>query len=280
MASWLKQPGDHVEKGEAIVELETDKVNIEVPSDEAGTLTEVMAAEGDTVRVGETIAVISAGGEAPKPAAAETVQETPKETPKAEEKAEQPVAAAATESTSVADRPIASPAARKLAREKGIDLAQVATQDPLGRIRVQDVATFEVAPREQAKPAPTKPATPAPAPAAAPGKPEERIKMSRRRKTIANRLVEVQQTAAMLTTFNEIDMSAVMALRKRRQEKFVKENEVKLGFMSFFTKAAVAALKKMPYLNAEIQGDEIVLKKFYDIGIAVSAPDGRCSSRS
>jgi len=274
VASWLKQPGDHVEKGEAIVELETDKVNIEVPSDEAGTLTEVMAAEGDTVRVGETIAVISAGGEAPKPAAAETVQETPKETPKAEEKAEQPVAAAATESTSVADRPIASPAARKLAREKGIDLAQVATQDPLGRIRVQDVATFEVAPREQAKPAPTKPATPAPAPAAAPGKPEERIKMSRRRKTIANRLVEVQQTAAMLTTFNEIDMSAVMALRKRRQEKFVKENEVKLGFMSFFTKAAVAALKKMPYLNAEIQGDEIVLKKFYDIGIAVSAPDG------
>lgn len=274
VASWLKQPGDHVEKGEAIVELETDKVNIEVPSDEAGTLTEVMAAEGDTVRVGETIAVISAGGEAPKPAAAEPVQETSKETPKAEEKAEQPVAAAATESTSVADRPIASPAARKLAREKGIDLAQVATQDPLGRIRVQDVATFEVAPREQAKPAPTKPATPAPAPAAAPGKPEERIKMSRRRKTIANRLVEVQQTAAMLTTFNEIDMSAVMALRKRRQEKFVKENEVKLGFMSFFTKAAVAALKKMPYLNAEIQGDEIVLKKFYDIGIAVSAPDG------
>ena len=274
VASWLKQPGDHVEKGEAIVELETDKVNIEVPSDEAGTLTEVMAAEGDTVRVGETIAVISAGGEAPKPAAAEPVQETPKETSKAEEKAEQPVAAAATESTSVADRPIASPAARKLAREKGIDLAQVATQDPLGRIRVQDVATFEVAPREQAKPAPTKPATPAPAPAAAPGKPEERIKMSRRRKTIANRLVEVQQTAAMLTTFNEIDMSAVMALRKRRQEKFVKENEVKLGFMSFFTKAAVAALKKMPYLNAEIQGDEIVLKKFYDIGIAVSAPDG------
>ncbi len=269
VASWLKQPGDHVEKGEAIVELETDKVNIEVPSDEAGTLTEVMAAEGDTVRVGETIAVISAGGETPKPAATETVQETSK----VEEKVEQPVAVAATESTSVADRPIASPAARKLAREKGIDLAQVATQDPLGRIRVQDVATFEVAPREQAKPA-AKPAAPTSSPAATPGKPEERIKMSRRRKTIANRLVEVQQTAAMLTTFNEIDMSAVMALRKRRQEKFVKENEVKLGFMSFFTKAAVAALKKMPYLNAEIQGDEIVLKKFYDIGIAVSAPDG------
>ncbi|MGX8236400.1 2-oxoglutarate dehydrogenase complex dihydrolipoyllysine-residue succinyltransferase [Exiguobacterium undae] len=277
VASWLKQPGDQVEKGEAIVELETDKVNIEVPSDEAGVLTEVMAAEGDTVRVGETIAIITAGGEAAKPTETTPTPkatEAPTEAPAAQEpKKEQPAAVAATEATTLADRPIASPAARKLAREKGIDLSQVATQDPLGRIRVQDVATFEVAPREQAKP---QPATPAPQPAApaAPGKPEERIKMSRRRKTIANRLVEVQQTAAMLTTFNEIDMSAVMSLRKRRQEKFVKDNEVKLGFMSFFTKAAVAALKKMPYLNAEIQGDEIVLKKFYDIGIAVSAPDG------
>ncbi|WP_214771154.1 2-oxoglutarate dehydrogenase complex dihydrolipoyllysine-residue succinyltransferase [Exiguobacterium sp. s133] len=275
VASWLKQPGDHVEKGEAIVELETDKVNIEVPSDEAGTLSEVMAAEGDTVRVGETIAVITVGGEAEAPKQAEAPKAEPKQEEAKQPEKEQPVAVAATEKTSAADRPIASPAARKLAREKGIDLAQVATQDPLGRIRVQDVATFEVSPREQA-PVQEKQATPAPkAPAqAAPGKPEERIKMSRRRKTIANRLVEVQQTAAMLTTFNEIDMSAVMALRKRRQEKFVKDNDVKLGFMSFFTKAAVAALKKMPYLNAEIQGDEIVLKKFYDIGIAVSAPDG------
>ncbi|MGE6554793.1 2-oxoglutarate dehydrogenase complex dihydrolipoyllysine-residue succinyltransferase [Exiguobacterium artemiae] len=272
VASWLKQPGDQVEKGEAIVELETDKVNIEVPSDEAGILSEVMAAEGDTVRVGETIAIITAGGEVTQPTEAAPAPEQ-KEAPVAQEpKKEQPAAVAATEATSRADRPIASPAARKMAREKGIDLAQVATQDPLGRIRVQDVATFEVAPREQAK-APQAPA-PKTAPPAAPGKPEERIKMSRRRKTIANRLVEVQQTAAMLTTFNEIDMSAVMSLRKRRQEKFVKDNEVKLGFMSFFTKAAVAALKKMPYLNAEIQGDEIVLKKFYDIGIAVSAPDG------
>ncbi|MCK2157076.1 2-oxoglutarate dehydrogenase complex dihydrolipoyllysine-residue succinyltransferase [Exiguobacterium sp. 17-1] len=272
VASWLKQPGDQVEKGDAIVELETDKVNIEVPSDEAGILSEVMAAEGDTVRVGETIAIITAGGEVTQPTEAAPAPEQ-KEAPVAQEpKKEQPAAVAATEATSRADRPIASPAARKMAREKGIDLAQVATQDPLGRIRVQDVATFEVAPREQAK-APQAPA-PKTAPPAAPGKPEERIKMSRRRKTIANRLVEVQQTAAMLTTFNEIDMSAVMSLRKRRQEKFVKDNEVKLGFMSFFTKAAVAALKKMPYLNAEIQGDEIVLKKFYDIGIAVSAPDG------
>lgn len=273
VASWLKQPGDQVEKGEAIVELETDKVNIEVPSDEAGILSEVMAAEGDTVRVGETIAIITAGGEAAQPTEAAPAPEQT-EVPVAQEpKKEQPAAVAATEATSRVDRPIASPAARKMAREKGIDLAQVATQDPLGRIRVQDVATFEVAPREQAKPETKAPAPQAATPAA-PGKPEERIKMSRRRKTIANRLVEVQQTAAMLTTFNEIDMSAVMSLRKRRQEKFVKDNEVKLGFMSFFTKAAVAALKKMLYLNAEIQGDEIVLKKFYDIGIAVSAPDG------
>ncbi|WP_114570877.1 2-oxoglutarate dehydrogenase complex dihydrolipoyllysine-residue succinyltransferase [Exiguobacterium flavidum] len=275
VASWLKQPGDRVEKGEAIVELETDKVNIEVPSDEAGTLTEVMAAEGDTVRVGQTIAIVSAG-ETSVAAPVETVQpEAPKaEAPKEAEK----LAAPAEKAQSSASKPIASPAARKLAREKGIDLADVATADPLGRIRVQDVATFEVAPRQaqasQASAAAPKTA-PAPAPAAAQaGKPEERIKMTRRRKTIANRLVEVQQTAAMLTTFNEIDMSAVMNLRKRRQEKFVKDNDVKLGFMSFFTKASVAALKKMPYLNAEIQGDEIVLKKYYDIGIAVSAPDG------
>jgi len=280
VASWLKQPGDQVEKGEAIVELETDKVNIEVPADEAGVLQEQLAGEGDTVQVGQVIARLgsgSGGGTAvatktktdvqaeAAPAPTETKVETLGEA-KTVERREEHVA-------SPGKGPIATPAARKLAREKGIDLAAIQTNDPIGRINVHDVTNHE-----------TKPAAPAPAPAAAPapqppaaiasGKDEERIKMTRRRQTIANRLVEVQQTAAMLTTFNEIDMSAVMALRKRRQEKFVKDNDVKLGFMSFFTKAAVAALKRMPYLNAEIQGNEIVLKKYYDIGIAVSAPDG------
>ncbi|TCI65784.1 2-oxoglutarate dehydrogenase complex dihydrolipoyllysine-residue succinyltransferase [Exiguobacterium sp. SH0S2] len=278
VASWLKQPGDHVEKGEAIVELETDKVNIEVPSDESGTLEEQLAGEGDTVQVGQVIARLSsgsAGGTAvatktkteaateAAPAPAETKTEKVGEAKKVERR-EEHVA-------SPGKGPIATPAARKLARERGIDLSAVQTNDPIGRINVHDVSNHNATPT----PKPEAPKVPAAAPQpVASGKDEERIKMTRRRQTIASRLVEVQQTAAMLTTFNEIDMTAVMALRKRRQEKFIKDNDVKLGFMSFFTKAAVAALKRMPYLNAEIQGNEIVLKKYYDIGIAVSAPDG------
>lgn len=277
VASWLKQPGDHVEKGEAIVELETDKVNIEVPADESGTLEEQLAGEGDTVQVGQVIARLSSGSGGGTAVATKTKTEAPAEAapapvePKVEavgeakkvERREEHVA-------SPGKGPIATPAARKLAREKGIDLSAVQTNDPIGRINVHNVTSHDATPAQKETPK-------APAATSQPvtsGKDEERIKMTRRRQTIANRLVEVQQTAAMLTTFNEIDMTAVMALRKRRQEKFIKDNDVKLGFMSFFTKAAVAALKRMPYLNAEIQGNEIVLKKYYDIGIAVSAPDG------
>ncbi|TCI28712.1 2-oxoglutarate dehydrogenase complex dihydrolipoyllysine-residue succinyltransferase [Exiguobacterium sp. SL-10] len=282
VASWLKQPGDHVEKGEAIVELETDKVNIEVPADESGTLDEQLAAEGDTVQVGQVIARLSSGSGGGTAVATKTKTETATEAAPApaETKVEEVGEAKKVERreehvASPGKGPIATPAARKLAREKGIDLSAIQTNDPIGRINVHDVTNHESKPapaQAQQQQAPKAPAT-APQPAAS-GKEEERIKMTRRRQTIANRLVEVQQTAAMLTTFNEIDMSAVMALRKRRQEKFIKDNDVKLGFMSFFTKAAVAALKRMPYLNAEIQGNEIVLKKYYDIGIAVSAPDG------
>ena len=281
VATWLKQPGDQVEKGEAIVELETDKVNIEVPADEAGVLEEQLAGEGDTVQVGDVIARLGTGSGGGTAVATKTKTEAETETKTKTEAPIEKKAESVDEGKKVEKReehvaspgkgPIATPAARKLAREKGIDLSAVRTNDPLGRINVHDVSKHEDKPaqtKEQPKPAA---ATPQPT---AGGKEEERIKMTRRRQTIANRLVEVQQTAAMLTTFNEIDMSAVMALRKRRQEKFVKDNDVKLGFMSFFTKAAVAALKRMPYLNAEIQGNEIVLKKFYDIGIAVSAPDG------
>lgn len=281
VASWLKQPGDHVEKGEAIVELETDKVNIEVPADDSGVLEEQLAGEGDTVQVGQVIARLgsgSGGGTAvatktKTEAQTETAVEAPAET-KVESLGEaQKVERREEHVASPGKGPIATPAARKLARERGIDLSAIQTSDPIGRINVHDVTGHD---SKAAAPAQTE-KTPAPAAQPQPvasGKEEERIKMTRRRQTIANRLVEVQQTAAMLTTFNEIDMSAVMALRKRRQEKFVKDNDVKLGFMSFFTKAAVAALKRMPYLNAEIQGNEIVLKKYYDIGIAVSAPDG------
>ncbi|PAQ14001.1 dihydrolipoyllysine-residue succinyltransferase [Bacillaceae bacterium SAOS 7] len=265
IAQWLKQPGDQVEKGEFIVELETDKVNVEVISEEAGVITELKAAEGDTVEVGQVIAVVGASGSA---AASAPVAEA---APQAEVKQEEVQAEPAQEETK--QRTIASPAARKLAREKGIDLTEVPTVDPMGRVRKQDVASFSN------QPAPSAPQQAAKAPqAAAPkqddGKPVERVRMTRRRQTIAKTLVDVQHTAAMLTTFNEIDMSAIMDLRKRKKDKFFEDHDVRLGFMSFFTKACVAALKKYPYVNSEIDGNEFVLKKFYDIGVAVSTEDG------
>ncbi|WP_456274453.1 2-oxoglutarate dehydrogenase complex dihydrolipoyllysine-residue succinyltransferase [Bacillus sp. AK031] len=266
IAQWLKQPGDYVEKGEYIVELETDKVNVEVISEEAGTIQELKAEEGDTVEVGQVIAIVGEGGQ--QPASAEEKTEAPREEAKQEEAPSQTAG-----EDEKKERVIASPAARKLAREKGIDLSQVPT-DPLGRVRKQDIEAFENKPQS----APSKPAASESKPAAAPkkddGKPVVREKMSRRRQTIAKRLVEVQQTAAMLTTFNEIDMSAVMELRKRKKDKFQETHDVKLGFMSFFTKAVVAALKKYPYVNAEIDGNEVVLKKYYDVGMAVSTDDG------
>jgi 2-oxoglutarate dehydrogenase E2 component (dihydrolipoamide succinyltransferase) len=272
VAQWLKQPGDVVEKGDYIVELETDKVNVEIISDYAGTVKELLAEEGDTVQVGQAIAVVdesgSAGGEAPKAAAP-----APAEKPKAEE-APAPAAPEVKEEekTAGSQRTVASPAARKLAREKGIDLNDIPVKDPLGRVRVQDVEAAGKAPVQTA-PA----AQPAPSASKASAQSDDRvevIKMSRRRQTIAKRLVEVQQTAAMLTTFNEVDMSAIMELRNRRKDAFFKQNDVKLGFMSFFTKAVIGALKKYPLLNAEIQGNEIVKKKFYDIGVAVSTEEG------
>ncbi|KQL53839.1 dihydrolipoamide succinyltransferase [Heyndrickxia shackletonii] len=269
IAQWLKKPGEYVEKGEYIVELETDKVNVEVISEEAGVIQELKAEEGDTVQVGQVIAIVSAGGEAPAPSApaAETKAEQPKQ-----EAAPAPQVAAV-ESTEDKGRTIASPAARKLAREKGIELGQVPTVDPLGRVRKQDVEVYSNQPKQQAAPAPAKNA-----PAAVSqedGKPVERVRMSRRRQTIANRLLEVKQNTAMLTTFNEIDMTAVMELRKRKKDKFQEEHDgTRLGFMSFFTKAVVAGLKKYPYVNSEIQGNELLIKKYYDIGVAVSTEEG------
>ncbi|PAD63110.1 dihydrolipoyllysine-residue succinyltransferase [Bacillus siamensis] len=270
IAQWLKQPGDYVEQGEYLLELETDKVNVELTAEESGVLKEVLKDSGDTVQVGEIIGTITEGaGESSAPAPSESApaNEQTKEEAKAEPAAQEASQEAQSETKS---KTVASPAARKLAREKGIDLSQIPTGDPLGRVRKHDVEAYE---------------KPAPKPAAQPkqqaqktqqsfDKPVEVQKMSRRRQTIAKRLVEVQQTSAMLTTFNEVDMTAVMNLRKRRKDQFLEQNEVKLGFMSFFTKAVVAALKKYPLLNAEIQGDELIVKKFYDIGIAVAAEEG------
>ena len=265
VAQWLKQPGESVEKGEFIVELETDKVNVEIISEEAGVVQEHLAAEGDTVQVGQVIAIVGSGSGEPAAAPAAPVAEAVQKVEAA------PVAAVASEDTSGSDRTIASPAARKLAREKGIDLAAVSPVDPMGRVRVQDVEAHGTTPKAQ-------PATTAPKAAAAVAVVEDgrvtREKMTRRRQTIAKRLLEVKQSTAMLTTFNEIDMTNVMALRSRKKDQFFEQNDVRLGFMSFFTKAVVAALKKYPYVNAEIDGDEIILKNFYDIGVAISTDGG------
>ncbi|WP_088105315.1 2-oxoglutarate dehydrogenase complex dihydrolipoyllysine-residue succinyltransferase [Halalkalibacter urbisdiaboli] len=267
IAQWLKQVGDHVNQGEYIAELETDKVNVEITAEHSGVIKEFKREPGDTVEVGEVIAVIdetASTSDASAPAAETPVAEEPKQ----EEKAE----ASETNTKSASERPIASPAARKYAREHGINLSEVSSPDPLGRVRKQDVEAYEKKPAAPAAPVAQKPA--APTFQEQPGKPVERVKMSRRRQTIAKRLVESQQTAAMLTTFNEVDMSAVMDVRNRRKDAFVDKNGVKLGFMSFFTKAVVGALKEFPLLNAEIQGDEILVKKYYDIGCAVSTDEG------
>ena len=273
IAQWVKKVGDRVEKGEFIVELETDKVNAEIISEEAGVLKQILAEEGDTVLVGQVIAVVEAGeggAAAPTP-----VQEAPVAAP-AKEAAPAPAAPVApVEIVESTGSVIASPAARKLAREKGIDLAAISPVDPQGRVRVQDVAAHAVAPVAPAVAAPV--ATTNGPVVFAPVAQTDRVtieKMSRRRQTIAKRLLEVKQSTAMLTTFNEIDMTNIMALRKRKQDEFVKANDIKLGFMSFFTKAVVAALKKYPYVNAQIVGDEIHLNNFYDIGIAVSTEEG------
>ncbi|MBT2619086.1 MULTISPECIES: 2-oxoglutarate dehydrogenase complex dihydrolipoyllysine-residue succinyltransferase [unclassified Bacillus (in: firmicutes)] len=281
IAQWLKQPGDHVEKGEYVLELETDKVNVEIISDYTGTLSEHLAEEGDTVQVGQAIAIVDENGSAaaaPK-AEAPKVEEAKAEPVKAEQAApakEAPKAEA--KEASSTQQVIASPAARKLAREKGIDLTQVPVADPLGRVRVQDVEAASNAPAAPAAPAAAPKQAPATKQAAAPVEVNddriEVVKMTRRRQTIAKRLVQVQSEAAMLTTFNEVDLSAVMELRNRHKDSFVKTNDVKLGFMSFFTKAVIGALKKYPLLNAEIQGDHILKKNFYDIGVAVSTDEG------
>ncbi|MCM3749020.1 2-oxoglutarate dehydrogenase complex dihydrolipoyllysine-residue succinyltransferase [Paenibacillus pasadenensis] len=267
ITKWLKKEGEAVSQGDLLLELETDKVNLEISAESSGVLSSIVKAEGDTVLVGETIGVIGEGGAAAAPAAEAPAQAAaPTAAPSAAPAA--PAAAAA-----AADA-IASPSARKLARELGIDLNQVKSADPVGRIYNQDVASHGTAPAAAAPAAPAAAAPAKPAFTEQPGKPVERTKMSRRRQTIAKRLVEAQQTAAMLTTFNEVDMTAILDVRKRRKDAFKEKNEIGLGFMSFFTKAVVGALKKFPLLNAEIDGDDLIVKKFYDIGIAVAAPDG------
>lgn len=272
IAKWLKRVGDSVQKGEYLVELETDKVNVEIISDFNGVLGELVYEEGDTVKVGETIAVVKEGeaiiaNASTEPIALPPIEKQEQEIEAVDQPSQVPVREESRETPIKHPRPIASPAARKLARQKGINLSEVQAVDPLGRIRPMDIKEPN---QNRSQPERQHPVLEN----AHPERQVERVRMTRRRQTIADRLVEVQQTAAMLTTFNEVDMTNLLALRKKRKDKFFEDNDVKLGFMSFFTKAAVAALKRNPLLNAEIQGSEILIKKYYDIGIAVSAPDG------
>jgi 2-oxoglutarate dehydrogenase E2 component (dihydrolipoamide succinyltransferase) len=257
VARWLKKEGEAVAAGEPVVELETDKVDVEVPAPAAGVLGPIAHQEGEDVKVGDALGVIHEGS-APAPA--------------------KPAAVESGEST-MPDRP-ATPSARTAAREAEVPLTAVAAEGP--RVTKADVAraTPAARPVERARPASPEPrrVTPEPPPdrreLPADARPEIRERMSRRRATIARRLVEAQQTAALPTTFNDIDMSAVQAVRQRQKEAFKTTHGVGLGIVSFFVRAAIAALKEFPRLNAEIQGDEMVLKRYYDIGIAVGAAEG------
>jgi 2-oxoglutarate dehydrogenase E2 component (dihydrolipoamide succinyltransferase) len=268
---WLKGEGDAVKAGEPLVELETDKINFEVEAEQDGVLQNIARGEGETVGVGDVIGTIAEGDGQPareaeeEEPAVERAEAAEQEGPRAEE--------ANGHREDGAGR--ASPSVRKLAQEYDIDLGEVSGSGSGGRITRDDVERLIREQSRAAAPARTEEPKRAPAPQPSEdGRSEERVKLSRRRQTIAQRLVEAQQTAAMLTTFNEVDMSAVMDLRKRRKDEFQERSGVKLGFMSFFTKASIGALKAFPKVNAELQGNELIMKHYYDIGVAVNTEQG------
>lgn len=293
VGTWLKGEGDAVSTGETILELETDKVNLDVTADSDGVLSKIIAQEGDVVEVGAALAEIEpGGGAAAAPQAATGKEEQPEIVENAAPEPEQQ--ASGHESAATAGAVRATPVVQRLAEEHGIDLSAIKGSGPDGRITRDDVMMARAQGQSAPAPAPTPAAAPAAVSKAADSLPAaaqpqsssksavavepdgrtERVRMSRRRQTIARRLVEAQQTAAMLTTFNEVDMTAVMDVRKRRKDKFKELHGVNLGFMSFFTKAIVGALKAFPDVNAEMDGDHLILKKFYDIGIAVGTDEG------
>ncbi len=256
VAQWLKQVGDHVEVDDPLVELETDKVTLEVNASAAGVIKEIKVKEGENVAVGTVLGEIGAGAAAPaeKKAAA----------PKAEKVAAEPTAnddAAAT----------LSPAVRKIVDDNNLDPSKITGTGKDGRLTKGDVLAYMEGGAEPAPQAAPQAAAPV---VADQGPREERVRMTRLRQRIAERLKEAQNTAAMLTTFNEIDMTNCMALRAQYKDSFEKRHGIKLGFMSFFIKACIQALKDFPAVNASIDGDELVYKNYYDIGVAVSTPTG------
>lgn len=271
--SWHKQPGDAVSRDENLVDLETDKVVLEVPAPTDGVLMEVQFEEGDTVEADQILAKIdeNATGAVAAPAA-----EKPAEAPSAEtEPVRAPAAETETEESS--EQPVLTPSVRRLVKELNIDASKITGTGKNGRILKSDVMKFldkqdknEHEQELEALRSSAKPATELPQGA----RPEERVPMTRLRARIAERLLEAQHNAAILTTFNEVDLQAVMELRNRYKETFEKQHDTRLGFMSFFIKAAVEALKKFPEVNASVDGTEIIYHGYYDIGIAVGSPRG------
>ena len=260
VSTWFKKPGDFVKQDEMLCELETDKVSVEVPAPVSGVLSEILAPEGATVAANARLAIMTEGAAAAAPA------------PKAEAAPAPAAPAAAPAAKDVED----APAAKKAMAEAGLSRDQVQATGRDGRVMKEDVA------RAVATPAAAPVVAPAPAPAAMPRAPvpaddaarEERVKMTRLRQTIARRLKDAQNTAAMLTTYNEVDMSGIMELRNEYKDAFEKKHGVKLGFMSFFVKACTHALKEVPEVNSEIDGTDIVYKNYVHMGVAVGTPSG------
>ena len=271
IGEWLKQPGEAVGQDEPIASLETDKVSVEVMSPTAGVMGEQLAEVGDTVSVGAVIARIEAGsGQSPKPAP------TPKAEPEPEPAAE-PVAKtkpAAAKEAAPDEAAVLSPAVRRAVLEYGIDPSGVKGTGKDGRLTKEDVLAAAEAKKSGGAAAPAATAPAAPAASARAGRNVERVKMTRLRQTIAKRLKSAQDNAALLTTFNDVDMSAVIAARDKYKDLFARKHDVRLGFMGFFAKAACLALKDVPAVNAQIDGEEIVYHDYVDISVAVSAPNG------
>ena len=271
VGQWLKKPGEAVALDEPIVSLETDKVAVDVPAPVAGTLGDIIAKEGETVNVGALLALINEGAAAAAaPAAAPAA--------KAEGAAPAPAASAPAPAASDDEEGgnlTLSPAVRRLVLEHGLDPSKIKGTGKDGRLTKDDVTAAVAAGTAKAAAATAADSAPAAAaPASGPGRAQERVKMTRLRQTVAKRLKEAQNNAALLTTFNDVDMSAVIEARAKYKDLFEKKHGVRLGFMGFFTKAVCMALKDIPGVNAQIEGDEIVYNDFADISVAVSAPTG------
>ena len=263
--TWHKQPGEAVRKDENLVDLETDKVVLEVPATTNGVLGEIKTPVGETVHADTLLALIEEGAAAPaepaKNAAAAAAEQKP----------------AATAAQATAGDPLLAPAARRLVKELELDPAAIHGSGKDGRVQKADVMAF-LDSKEEAQP-PSEPDTTAPAVeqprlSGEAGRPEQRVPMTRLRARVAERLVQAQQTAAILTTFNEVDLTAVMGLRNRYKDQFEKTHGVRLGFMSFFVRASVEALRRFPVINASVDGSDIIYHGYYDIGMAVSSPRG------